>query len=47
MIVKRHSNFLPTLVSDFWGEDLFPAFEQESKMIMEAFSDYCQTKSSR
>ena len=29
MLVKRHSNYLPTLVSDFWGEDLFPAFEQE------------------
>jgi len=29
MLVKRHSNFLSTLVSDFWGEDLFPAFEQE------------------
>jgi len=28
MLVKRHSNYLPTLVSDFWGEDLFPAFEQ-------------------
>jgi len=27
--VKRHSNYLPTLVSDFWGEDLFPSFEQE------------------
>ena len=29
MLVKRHSNYLPTLVSDFWGEDLFPSFEQE------------------
>jgi len=29
MLVKRHSNYLPTLVSDFWGEDLFPGFEQE------------------
>ena len=27
--MKRHSNYLPTLVSDFWGEDLFPSFEQE------------------
>jgi len=27
--MKRHSNYLPTLVSDFWGEDLFPGFEQE------------------
>jgi len=32
MLVKRHSNFLPTLVSDFWGEDLFPAFEQERSL---------------
>ena len=29
MLVKRHSNYLPTLVSDFWGEDLFPSFEQD------------------
>jgi HSP20 family protein len=29
MLVKRHSNYLPTLVSDFWGEDWFPGFEQE------------------
>ena len=29
MLVKRHSNYLPTLVSDFWGEDLFPGFEQD------------------
>ena len=29
MLVKRHSNYLPTLVSDFWGEDLFPGKEQE------------------
>ena len=29
MLVKRHSNYLPSLVSDFWGEDLFPAFEKE------------------
>ncbi len=29
MLVKRHSNYLPTLVNDFWGEDLFPNFEQE------------------
>jgi len=29
MLVKRHGNFLPTIVSNFWGEDLFPAFEQE------------------
>ena len=28
MLMKRHSNYLPTLVNDFWGEDLFPAFEQ-------------------
>ena len=28
MLVKRHSNYLPTLVSDFWGEDVFPGFEQ-------------------
>ena len=28
MLVKRHSNYLPTLVSDFWGEDLFPGNEQ-------------------
>jgi len=32
MLVKRHSNYLPTLVSDFWGEDLFPAFEQERSL---------------
>ena len=32
MLVKRHSNYLPTLVSDFWGEDLFPAFEQEHSL---------------
>ena len=29
MIVKRHSNYLPTLVSDFWGEDLLPGLEKE------------------
>ena len=29
MLVKRHSNYLPTLVSDFWGENLFPGFEQD------------------
>ena len=29
MLVKRHSNYLPALVNDFWGEDLFPDFEQE------------------
>ena len=29
MLVKRHSNYLPTLVSDFWGEDIFPGFEQD------------------
>ena len=29
MLVKKHSNYLPTLVNDFWGEDLFPGFEQE------------------
>ena len=28
MLVKRHSNYLPTLVSDFWGEDLFPTSER-------------------
>jgi len=28
MLMKKHSNYLPTLVSDFWGEDLFPSFEQ-------------------
>ena len=27
--MKRHSNYLPTLVNDFWGEDLFPSFEQD------------------
>jgi len=32
MLVKRHSNYLPTLVSDFWGEDLFPAFQQERSL---------------
>ena len=32
MLVKRHSNYLPTLVNDFWGEDLFPSFEQEKSM---------------
>ena len=32
MLVKRHSNYLPTLVSDFWGEDLFPSFEKEWSM---------------
>ena len=32
MLVKRHSNYLPTLVSDFWGEDLFPSFEQDWSM---------------
>ena len=30
--MKRHSNYLPTLVSDFWGEDLFPGFEQNLNM---------------
>jgi HSP20 family protein len=30
MLVKRHSNHLPTLVSDFWGEDMFPQFEQQN-----------------
>jgi HSP20 family protein len=29
MLVKRYSNYLPTLVSDFWGEDLFPNVEQD------------------
>ena len=29
MLVKRHSNYLPTLVSDFWGEDLLSGFERE------------------
>jgi len=28
MLVKRHSNYLPTLVSDFWGEDMFPTSDQ-------------------
>ena len=28
MLVKKHSNYLPTLISDFWGEDMFPTFEQ-------------------
>jgi HSP20 family protein len=29
MLMKRHCNYLPTLVNDFWGENLFPAIEQE------------------
>ena len=29
MLVKRHSNYLPTLISDFWGENLFPNVEQD------------------
>ena len=29
MLVKKHSNYLPTLISDFWGENLFPNIEQE------------------
>ena len=32
MLVKRHSNYLPTLVNDFWGEDLFPGFEHDRSM---------------
>jgi len=32
MLVKRHSNYLPTLVSDFWGEDLFPVFKQDCNL---------------
>ena len=28
MLMKKHSNYLPTLVNDFWGEDLFPGREQ-------------------
>ena len=45
MLVKRHSNYLPTLVSDFWGEDLFPAFEQNWRMtpavnIIESDQDF-------
>ena len=32
MLVKRHSNYLPTLVNDFWGEDLFRGFEHEKCM---------------
>jgi hypothetical protein len=31
MLVKRHSNYLPTLVSDFGGEDLLSGFEREQK----------------
>lgn len=45
MLVKRHSNYLPTLVSDFWGEDLFPTFEQNWRMtpavnIIESDQDF-------
>jgi len=45
MLVKRHSNYLPTLVSDFWGEDLFPNFEQDRGMtpavnIIESNQDF-------
>ena len=29
MLAKKHSNYLPSLVSDFWGENLFPGFEQD------------------
>ena len=29
MLVKRHSNYLPTLVNDFWGEDLLTGFKQD------------------
>jgi len=29
MLVKRQSNFLPTLVNGFWEDDLFPSFEQD------------------
>jgi len=32
MLVKSHSNYLPSLVSEFWGENLFPAFEKEWSM---------------
>ena len=32
MLVKRHSNYLPSLVSDFWGEDMFPSFERERSL---------------
>jgi len=32
MLVKSHSNYLPSLVSDFWGEDLFPSFERERSL---------------
>ncbi len=26
MLVKKHSNYLPTLAGDFWGEDMLPDF---------------------
>ena len=29
MLVKKHSNYLPSLISDFWGENLFPAVGQD------------------
>ena len=29
MLVKKYSNYLPTLVNDFWGEDLFSGVEQD------------------
>ena len=32
MLIKRHSNYLPSLVSEFWGENLFPNFEKEWNM---------------
>ena len=32
MLVKRHSNYLPTLVNNFWGEGLFPGFEPERNL---------------
>ena len=32
MLVKRHSNYLPSLVNEFWGENLFPTFEKEWSM---------------
>ena len=28
MFAKKHCNYLPTLVNDFWGEDLLPSLEQ-------------------
>ena len=45
MLVKRHSHYLPTLVNDFWGEDLFPGFEQNWSLtpavnIIEGVQDF-------